>query len=920
MKKKLLLICLGFIGSMGLFAQSSPYTGSVLAEGDYYLYNVETGKFIQGLDPNNAPSEQAWSTGAGLGEVGFDFTLSKVEGQPDNNYKLNAKFSNTNCFGYGLGDGGVLYLDAAIGGNAYWTFTKVDGVSNGYEISYEDATGTSYVLGADAGGNYVTNTGEAGKTTWQLVTTAERLKYVQEHASATNPIDVTFLLGNYNFTNNANKHNLWVETTDADGHDWSDAYHTSRVHALWKSGNTSVTFTVANVLNGTYQYTFQGCYRCTDRASLGNLVKAGKENLAAQYFIGNTTDTVMSILKEAKTEQMQGTWEKAYENTPYYAPDNIACWSRLFGAEPAAYTNKPIFGYITDGNLVCGVRKYKNKGEGDWLIMKSFRLKYLGSNIDVNALKAQLKTLIDKVDNMTGGKTNFLVKLYNQAVDAYRSSNDPATINDLIKKLENAISENNSVLPDFNNFAAVVKLAQADGVSANIINAAQEKYDNATKASDISEAIKSVRVARKLVHAERDLHTYAGHEVEAGQEYYLLNVGQKRYFLGGGAWGTHASVGYPGIPVKFEATTTEGAYRIDCIAQNGNGEHYLNYGGFVDTASGDTWKLVSKGDGKYSIVRTTNNNMMLGFEKGSEYNVQTDVSPDNTNEALKSGPDDADNQWILVTQADREALLATANKKAPVDCSYLIQNPNFLQRQPIDKWTLDATPSTISSTTEYNAGIWGRGGNHEDFALEGWNTSSSSFSTNITGLKAGYYTVGVQGFYRDGSYGRQDSIAAEGGELVRNAILWATPSVGKDAQLPNIMEEKDKAPGEGTIGLAGETPYWINNACLYFRNGLYKTHVIAKVASDGALSIGVDKDQQFHEQDWVVVDNFRLMYWGTEAITEDDVNNVLTGINEVNTNAKKVDNDAYYTIEGIRVNAPTRPGLYIHNGKKYIKK
>lgn len=42
-----------------------------------------------------------------------------------------------------------------------------------------------------------------------------------------------------------------------------------------------------------------------------------------------------------------------------------------------------------------------------------------------------------------------------------------------------------------------------------------------------------------------------------------------------------------------------------------------------------------------------------------------------------------------------------------------------------------------------------------------------------------------------------------------------------------------------------------------------------------------------------------------------------TAVEEITVNN---DNGAWYTIEGIRVNAPTERGIYIHNGKKYIVK
>ena len=54
--------------------------------------------------------------------------------------------------------------------------------------------------------------------------------------------------------------------------------------------------------------------------------------------------------------------------------------------------------------------------------------------------------------------------------------------------------------------------------------------------------------------------------------------------------------------------------------------------------------------------------------------------------------------------------------------------------------------------------------------------------------------------------------------------------------------------------------------------------------------------------------------YGELVIYSDD----STAIIELDEAAK--DNGAWYTIDGRRVAAPTQPGIYIHNGKKYMLK
>ena len=103
---------------------------------------------------------------------------------------------------------------------------------------------------------------------------------------------------------------------------------------------------------------------------------------------------------------------------------------------------------------------------------------------------------------------------------------------------------------------------------------------------------------------------------------------------------------------------------------------------------------------------------------------------------------------------------------------------------------------------------------------------------------------------------------------------------------------------------------WINEACDYFQNGLYKTGILVQVTT-GDLMILVQKFRE-KNSDWVVLDNFRLTYYGTEKPSEE-----LQGISNVNANLNV--NANYYNLQGQKVKNPAK-GLYIINGRKYIRK
>ena len=59
-------------------------------------------------------------------------------------------------------------------------------------------------------------------------------------------------------------------------------------------------------------------------------------------------------------------------------------------------------------------------------------------------------------------------------------------------------------------------------------------------------------------------------------------------------------------------------------------------------------------------------------------------------------------------------------------------------------------------------------------------------------------------------------------------------------------------------------------------------------------------------------------YGSTDAYGQFAIFTTETAVNEINAGTE--DNGAWYTIDGRRVKAPTQPGIYIHNGKKYIVK
>ena len=183
MKKiKLFLAAIAAMVTMGVNAQT--WTGNDVAAGNFYLYNIGTGKWLS--------SGNSWGTQASLVEAGgFYSTLELSDGK----YAIKNTETRTNNKAAGpgyLGTGGFMDAESA----AYFTFTaatRSDGVKAYYiqdgsnNLSYS-GTGTTVVFNTETGDN----------AQWVLVSKQDRLN-AMANADDSNPVDATFLLKNAEF-------------------------------------------------------------------------------------------------------------------------------------------------------------------------------------------------------------------------------------------------------------------------------------------------------------------------------------------------------------------------------------------------------------------------------------------------------------------------------------------------------------------------------------------------------------------------------------------------------------------------------------------------------------------------------------------------------------------------------------------------
>ena len=344
---------------------TSPYVGTELHEGSVYLYNVESGMWLQNNNRFNSDlTLQCWTTRGELGDRGLDFELIALD---EGAYQIGPHYTKNNSMN---GDGFYFDTNKEV---TPWQFTPivVDGVSNAYTIECEFAT-----LGADVN-NYLRAI-DLGATTWQVVTLEERIQYAQNNASATNPIDVTFLINNPDMSNN-NERSNWVVTRDGGNEQWNDFHRFNRHCQVQGSNSVDISQSGISVPNGTYQVLFTGFYAPTGLGALNatDLNTYKTDGDAAVFAVGYANDETVklpSVYSLEATESVANVHQKQvgdffFPGNPDQANGSLG--HRLYQSELLTVT-------VTDGLLTLGVKSVDGCPASAWIGLSDVKLYYLG--------------------------------------------------------------------------------------------------------------------------------------------------------------------------------------------------------------------------------------------------------------------------------------------------------------------------------------------------------------------------------------------------------------------------------------------------------------------------------------------------------------------------------------------------------------
>ena len=826
--------------------QRTPYAGITVQDGDFYLYNVETGYWLQ----NNNRQTIDWNSHAELDPVGYAFGLKAIEG----GWQIDPKMGNNHSL-----NAGNLYMDT---GDAMttWTFEPVEaeGVSNAYTIKSGDV-----VLGA-SNEKFLQKT--TNNSIWQIVTKEERLAVMQAeypNAKGTAPVDLSWLIpgGDFNIA-----HETAMQLNGTTGIEAGAAFVSGQtqgngVREIWNNATGyDINYTLNDLPDGIYRFTVSGYYRDGKTTDVGAKHKNGTEELRAIVYANDQEQPLMSVVAPERTASGQGC---NVNTSGYFVPDNIG--DAAIATREGIYVNTPIEVNLTGGTLKIGVRK-EGGADGDWTILDYFKVQYFGPE-SLDLYLSLLQNAINEAEAFDASVTSdALAAELSTAINEAKAALNATTKEDITaatNQLNTVLAAAKSV--NVTALKQTVALAKEEGLNTA---AGETAIVEAKNASEIEQPLYDLRAARKL-NAMRMPDIYTGSKPAEGKV-YLFNVGTGTFLGTGSDWNTHAAVDQAGIEIELVNVNNE---EYTFKFKTGRGGGWMAYNGYVDTNGQDFWHFmpVEGKEGVYNISSTGNDGFLLGYDP----NGGTDGKKYwNTIAIDRTGVDNPMNQWKVITPAEREALLAKATEGDPVDVSYLIKNASLNRQDSYDMWEKLCDGGNggarVSTVTD------GNNDRAADYAYEYFEPNSFSFTQTIEGLTPGKYEVSVQGFFRNGNGGAQAEAYNNGEELKQLAYLVANDQT---ALLPNIASVLSKVPGIGDLQACkdGEFPNMPQSAIEYFETGYYKTTLPVTVGEDGTLTLGVKKDSKELNGDWVVIDNFRLRYLGNNSIKTMSILGDFTG-------------------------------------------
>ena len=424
------------------------------------------------------------------------------------------------------------------------------------------------------------------------------------------------------------------------------------------------------------------------------------------------------------------------------------------------------------------------------------------------------------------------------------------------------------------------------------LTAHQKTTKNATTLGTSTQSNKAQLDVSKLVGADPgDLATtnnecrlYPTYSDYISKTFLLLNVGTKKFFNIGGAYGRHASLSNTGMYLWIWNNSTEGTYNIRTrlnyvteikdvsVANLDNADSYVQY---IDNDS--------RMSGIYPDCQSTDENRKFGwkFENAEGYSETNKVykistygdryltaTPENTDGNLCNAEalSNSDNQvWKLVTLQEYYDLFknSPSDLTSPIDITFLLQNPGFgYNKSNAAFWASFGNPHYLrlgvedyyKKTSEdyyknnkeeriydFNDNLYENG---KYFCADIKQQRYTGINQLVTVDKAGWYIIRCNGFSNTNGL----------------AKLYVTDYMSQTMTRSTILNPLE-ANGPKDLLEAGKE----------FYNDNYENEVMIHLTTEdlkimgGILIIGIkieDDGTTLSESEWTAFDNFRLLYAG----------------------------------------------------------
>ncbi len=514
--------------------------------------------------------------------------------------------------------------------------------------------------------------------------------------------------------------------------------------------------------------------------------------------------------------------------------------------------------------------------------------------VDYDAELANLNTVIAQAETyqLTAAQAAELVADKAKVQEMIDGGEGASELNAFAKELKNKYENYQKWYAAVNVYVEICKeqnVALGDASFAAALAEIDGLLADAVSEDDFNKVYDRLCMYRRIFGGGYHNITIASAEPADQLECLIYNVGAGLFLAGGNRYGTHATLNYISPVMKLHAKG-ENKFAIETNLSAGvrGVKDFLSDGGYVDTDVQSEWTFEAVGDGAYRIINTKNvengeaENIYLGMTESEYLQVDTD----------KSGADNKYNLWKVISVEQLKAMEKNATPATPVDVTYLIKQSYFGKNDykgdtyPDDAhvrtfeeycsyWTDTFDAYTNPKIMYYNEN-WQDGWytfNTGDNVVEVYESNGATpanefkFYQTITGLRPGLYRVSVDGFYRYGSSANAAAAAKAG--TVENCVYV----FGNDSKkaIKHITDESGKNPKyDGRHDEGYNFPEYPDQGAKAFQYGLFDNSVDVVVGADGVLTLGISKDGGI-VSDWIVIDNFRLAYLGSDVATVSEV-------------------------------------------------